>query len=365
MAKRSIFRDADSGDPYAALGLAYMYHHGKNIDPDPDMALKWYIRSAEAGCSRSKWELTKIYRDGTIAKRNEALYIQHLMSAAEAEVPEAKTELGIVYLRGAYVDRDVIHAFKLISSAASQGYIIAQFMAGYMHGKGFGTERDVSKQDELYTEVKFRGDGELFYGIGRNFEYGLFNIDTDLFEAARWYRFGAEMGHEKCMICWQSVTATLDGGKQETLEERESKLMETEVEEEKILRDQALNTADRYLEKGEEENAFLNYKRAAELGNPVAIFTLAMMYREGIYVKRNDKTAMDLIFNASIAGSEDAQYLIGDMYEEGKILKKDANEAIRYFTTAAANGYLAAYYRLGKYMDNPEIHVRNSAVIVR
>lgn len=365
MAKKTIFQDAEAGSPYARLGLAYMYHYGKNIDPDPDLAIRWYIRSSEVGCSRAKWELAKIFRDGTIAKKSEDMFILYLKAAAEAGVPEARMELGVHYMNGRIVDRDVRLAFEWVLSAANQGLPMAQFMIGYMYGKGIGTPRDISEQEGWYSKVGLRGDAELFYWIGRNFEYGLFNIDVDLFEAGRWYKFGADMGHEKCMICWRSVLNTLDGNKHDTLEEREFMLVETEVEKEKLERDFALTMADKYLELGDEERAFNFYQEAADLGNPTAMFVLAMMHHVGMYVKRNDRISLDLMSKASIAGSEDAQYVMGTLYEDGRGVNKDLDEAIKYYTMAAANGYLTAYYRLSRHIEHPEIHVRNSGTIVR
>jgi TPR repeat protein len=362
---RTILGDAETGNPYARLGLAYMYHHGKNIDPDPESAMKWYIKSSELGCSRAKWELAKIFRDGKIVKKDEEKYIHYLKAAAEAGVPEAKVDLGFAYLTGIYISRDEVSAFKWMYTAASQGNTMAQFMTGYMYGIGIGTLQDISERERWYTKAGLRGDAELFYWIGRNFEYGLFNVEMDPFEAGRWYKMGADMGHEKCFICWQSVLSALDGKEPDSLEERETKLMNTEVEKEKIAREQVLMLADRYLEDGDEQNAFKHYKMAAELGNPDAMFTLAMLYHTGVFVKRNDKTALDMMIKASAAGSEDAQFVLGTLYEEGRGLKKDLDEAIKNYTKAAANGHLAAYYRLSLYMEHPEIHVRNSTVIVR
>ncbi|MCL2032640.1 MAG: sel1 repeat family protein [Methanomassiliicoccaceae archaeon] len=365
MAKRTIFQDAETGNPYARLGLAYMYHHGKNIDPDPELAMKWYTKSSEAGCSRAKWELAKIFRDGTIANKDGAMFVFHLKAAAEAGVPEAKVELGFTYLKGIHIKRDEVSALKWMHSAAIQGDPMALFMTGYMYGRGIGTRQDISEQEQWYARAGLKGNGELFYWIGRNFEYGLFNVEFDLFEAGRWYKMGADMGHEKCLMCWQYVLSALAGGKHDSLEERESILMNADVEKEKLAREQALNAADYFFEIGNEENAFKNYTISAELGDPLSMFTLAMMYHAGIHVKRNDRKALELMMKASVAGSEDAQFTIGTFYEEGMGLKKSLDEAIRYYTMAAANGYLTAYYRLSLHMEHPEIHVRNSAVIVR
>ena len=365
MAKRTILQDAEAGNAYARLGLAYMYHHGKNIDPDPALAMKWYVKSSEAGCSRAKWELAKIYRDGTVEKKDSTLFIKYLKAAADAGVPEAKTELGFALLSGIHLEKDEVSAFEWMHSAAYQENAMAQFMTGYMCGMGMGTVRDISDREQWYSKAGLRGDGELFYWIGRNFEYGLFNIEVDYFEAGRWYKMGADMGHEKCIICWQSVLSAMECEKHDTLEERETRLLNTDVEKEKLEREQALTEADRFFEEGDEENAFNYYDLAAELGNPDAMFALAMMHHAGIYVKRNDKISIELLTKASVAGSEDAQFVLGTLYEEGRGLKKNVNNALKYYTMAAANGYLTAYYRLSIYMDHPEIHVRNSAVVVR
>ncbi|MCL1979419.1 MAG: sel1 repeat family protein [Methanomassiliicoccaceae archaeon] len=365
MAGRTIFQDAEAGNPYARLGLAYMYHHGKEIDPDPELAMKWYVKSSEVGCSRAKWELAKIFRDGTIVKKNEEMFLLYLRAAADSGVPEAKVEMGFVYLTGTYLERNEGSAFRRMYSAAVQGNTMAMFMTGYMYGRGIGVLPDISEREQWYIKTGLKGDGELFYWIGRNFEYGLFDVETDLFEAGRWYKMGADMGHEKCNICWHEVLSALDKGKHDSLEERETKLMNTGVEKEKIVREQALIAADRFFEEEDEEKAFDYYILAAELGNPDAMFALAMMYHAGVFVKRSDKIAIELMTKASVAGSEDAQYTLGTLYEEGRGLKKKLDEALKYYTMAAANGYLTAYYRLSLHIEHPEIHVRNSAVIVR
>ena len=362
---KKIFHDAEAGNPYAGLGLAYLYHHGKNVDPDPELAIKWYVRSSESGCSRANWELAKIFRDGTIAGKDDRKFIHYLKAAAESRSPEAMVDLGFAYLTGIHMERDERTAFKWMYSAACQGNTMAQFMTGYMYGRGIGVPQDISEREHWYVKTGQKGNGDLFYWIGRNFEYGLFNVETDLFEAGRWYKMGADMGHERCHISWQSVLSALDGNEHDSLEERETMMMSANAEKEKLVREQALVEADRFFEEGDEENAFNHYKLAAELGNPVAMFTLAMMYHAGVFVKRDDKMAIDLMMKASVAGSEDAQFVLGTLYEEGRGVKKGLDKAIKYYTMAAANGYLTAYYRLSLYMEHPEIHVRSSAVVVR
>ncbi|MCK9322389.1 MAG: SEL1-like repeat protein [Candidatus Methanomethylophilaceae archaeon] len=356
----TIFNDAKLGNAYAGLGVAYMYQYGKDVDPDPALALDWYMRSAEEGCSRAKWELAKIFRDGSIADQSDEYFLYYLSKAAEAGVPEARLEYALVQMEGSLVPKNDLKAFNWMHAAAEQRLPMAQFLIGYMFGQGIGTKVDKVEEEIWYSKVGVNGNAELFYWIGRNYEFGLYGVKVDLFEAGRWYKIGADMGHEKCLICWQSVLASLDGAKHDTLRDRENRLSQTDVQVEQTLRDSALTLADHCLDVEDYEGAFKNYQRAADLGNPVAQFTLALMYHDGIYVKRNDRMALDLMSRASLAGSEDAQFMMGTLYERGKGMKKDIEEAIKYYTMAAANGYLVAYYRLGLYMEHPEIHVRNS-----
>ncbi|MDR0887690.1 MAG: sel1 repeat family protein [Candidatus Methanoplasma sp.] len=364
---KKIFKSAENGDPYAMLGLAYMYHNGKNADPDPELAMKWYIRSADSGCSRAKWELAKIFRDGSIVEADEKLHLHYLRKASDAGVPEAQMRLATYYLGRDILPYDERIAFELVYSAAEKGLPFAQFMVGYMFGMGIGTSPNLTEKEIWYSKVGYSGDADLFYRIGRSFEYGKLGLQRDLFEAGRWYKFGADMGHEKCLVCWHSVLVALDGGSVDSLQEREFKLSHTETEKEQAVRDAALAVADQFLDIGDEENAFINYQKAAELGSPVAMFTLASLYHGGgSFVKRNDRMAIDLLSKASHAGSEDAQFLMGNLYEEGGLgFKQDTDEAIKYYTQAVANGYLTALYKLGLYMEHPEEYVRKHAKIRR
>jgi uncharacterized protein len=359
-----IFHDAELGNPYAGLGVAYMYHYGKNIEQNDEAAMDWYMRSAENGCSRAKWELAKAFRDGTITNADKEYYIYYLKKAASAGIPEARLELALMNMSGVLIPSNPHVAFNWMHLAADQNLPMAEFLLGYMYGQGIGTEVDKAEEEMLYSRVGLHGNAELFYWIGRNYEYGLIGVKKDLFEAGRWYKFGADMGHESCYISWQFVLNVLSGVKEESLQDREFRLSHTEAAKERTMRETALAYADSCLSNDQYEEAFDNYQEAADLGDPVAMYTLALIYHDGYIMKRNDSMAIEYMNKASMAGSEDAQFIMGTLYEKGRGVPKDINEAIYYFTMAAAHGYLTAYYRLSNYMEHPEIYVRNTMPII-
>lgn len=360
-----LIRDAKRGDAYAQLGLAYLYHFGKYLEYDPKAAMELYMESAENGCTRANWELYKIYFEGTIADRNNGRATKYLLDAAIGGISKAKFDLGLVYLAGDLLPKNNKEAFKWILDAANDGITMAQFLVGYMLGHGIGAELSKSEEEVWYSIVGLTGDADLFYWIGRNYEFGLTGVTVNMFEAGRWYKFGADMGHEKCILAWRSVLSALDGGRKDTLQEREQLMSMTVAERELRERDQALIQGDIYFDAGDIDAAIRSYSKAASLGCPMASYTLALLYHDGTMGKRNDRKALDMLVKASVAGSKDAQYMLGGFYEEGNGVKKNADEAMKYYAMAAANGYLTAYYRLKKYTSDPEKYIADSALRVK
>lgn len=356
-----ILRDAQSGDPYACLGVAYYYHTGKDLDQDNELAVRWYRRAATLGCPRAHWEMAMIYRDGDIVMRDLIKYIDHLKKAAELGNTYAQMELANEYRLGYILEEDLELSYYWYRMAAENGEPRAKFFTGYYSAHGIGVPRSRTEAEAWYSSVSLSADSELFLQFGMNYEYGLNGIVHNEVEAARWYKYGAERGHDKCILCLESINVGLKGGTKESYEVRMHRLNTSESSKEIRMCNDALEIADSCFDAGDEAKAFTYYERAASLGNPRAMFTIAMMYHLGIYVRRNDKKALDILRRAAAAGSEDAHFYLGRMYEDGK-LPKDTEQAINHFTHAAINGFLPALYHLSKYMDHPEVHVRKTRI---
>jgi len=85
------------------------------------------------------------------------------------------------------------------------------------------------------------------------------------------------------------------------------------------------------------------YKRAVELGDLQATFSLASMYYEGDGVKLDKKKARQLYQMAADRGHARAQHNIGSYFHrEGQ-----QEEAIRYFKMAAEQGFTPAEFNVG------------------
>lgn len=355
----SLRHDAARGDPYACLALGYFYQTGKETEQDTDLALEWYEKAASGGCARAHLELAKMYYEGYYVEEDDVMYIAHLEAAAELEQPEAQLRLGHEYAKGVFVPRDDAKAFSWLQKSAAHGNSLAKFAVGYMYANGVGTPQSRMDAETWFSSAAITGDGEMFHKVGMGYEYGLYGMKRDLLEAARWYKYGVDMGHEKCIICWRSVLETLGGAKQESLEARSARVHITESQTEIDEMDNAMAAADMLFESGDERGAMDYYQMAADLGSPDAMFMIAMMHHQGIAVKRDDAMAIRLLARAANAGSADAQFYLASAYENG-IIPTDDSQIVKLYADAAYNGFLAAFYYLGRYVDRPEIYVRRT-----
>ena len=228
-----------------------------------------------------------------------------------------------------------------------------------MYAKGYGVDRSVPDAETWFASAAISGDAEMFLHVGLGYEFGIHMIQKDLVEAARWYKYGVDMGHEKCLICWRSVLETLDGQKPESLEARTARLLSTDSQFEIDEIENALAAADTLFDSGDEYGALDYYQLAADLGSAEAMFNIAMMYHQGIAVRRDDAQALRLLARAANAGSADAQFYLASAYETG-LIPADDSQIVKLYSDAAFNGFLAAFYHLGKYVDHPEVYVRRT-----
>ena len=243
--------------------------------------------------------------------------------------------------------------------SAEQGVSLAKFIVGYMYAHGQGVPRSDTEAEMWFSSAALTGPAELFMNIGMSYEYGINGICHNEVEAARWYKYGVDMGHEQCIICWNSVMRSLGGEPREPFDDRVSRISSTEAQREIDEREITMARADDLLDRGEEKSAYRLYGRAAELGSPEAMFNQAMMMHQGIGVDRDDIGAIKLLSRAADAGSEDAQFYLARTYESNRF-PTDDSQVVKLYSDAAYNGFLAAYYYLSKYVDHPEIYARRT-----
>ena len=116
-----IFSDLAHKDDLAAMrNVALMLRRGQGVEKDPDEAIDWYERAAEAGLVTAQADLGVMLLDGEAGKPDPKAAMQWLTRAARAGHPTAQFRLGELYEKGtSFMAPDVEAAKKLYGAAAA------------------------------------------------------------------------------------------------------------------------------------------------------------------------------------------------------------------------------------------------------
>jgi TPR repeat protein len=99
------------------------------------------------------------------------------------------------------------------------------------------------------------------------------------------------------------------------------------------------------------KEAFRWYGESAKNGFPPALNNLASMYRKGKGIPRDYQKAFSLYYKAAEKGDDFAQYNLGYMYANGQGIQRNNTEAVKWFTKAANQEHLLAQFCLGFMYD--------------
>ena len=86
------------------------------------------------------------------------------------------------------------------------------------------------------------------------------------------------------------------------------------------------------------EAAVTRYRKAAEVGNALAQYSLALMHRNGLGVRPDFDEALRWYRKAADQGFAPAQASLGAMYEVGQGGPRNPDEAIKWYHLAAKQG---------------------------
>src|SRR5438876_1115057 len=94
------------------------------------------------------------------------------------------------------------------------------------------------------------------------------------------------------------------------------------------------------------EKAFYWYQKAAENGNKIAMYNLAICYKNGEGTEKNLEKAFYWYQKAAEIGNKNAMYNLAICYENGKGTEKNLKIAFYWYQKAAENGNNNAMYNL-------------------
>lgn len=166
-------KEADQGDPNAALALGMMYHTGEGTPQNYDEAVKWYRRAADKGN------------------------------------PIAQNSLGVMYLQGQGVAINYLEAVRLIRAAAEKGNARAQLNLGHMFTQGKGVQVNFNEASRWYNRAAEQGDAEAQVNLGQLYAEGQ-RVPKNLVIAYKWFLLAAAQGDREGVSERDDLTPTLN-----------------------------------------------------------------------------------------------------------------------------------------------------------
>ena len=110
---------AEAGDNRAMLGLAYIRLNPDQDSYNPEEAVLYLTRAAEAGAADAQYELAKLYEKGLGVAADPARALELYQLAADQDFPDAVNDMGFIYYQGGLgLAADPAQALALFARAA-------------------------------------------------------------------------------------------------------------------------------------------------------------------------------------------------------------------------------------------------------
>lgn len=250
------------GEFHLARVIGTIYRGGLgNVEKDIDKSVEWFNKGAKCKVKSCMNEMASIYlsTDSIYNKWHDPLKgIDMYERSAKLGSAEAYLSLGNLYYGGDEVSKDDNKAFKYYEKAARLNSPDGKNNLGAFYYDGIGCNKDISKAMSLYTEAAEMGSGGACYNLYKNF-YGYANnnlIDIDLDKSKKYLLKAVDLG---------DIYAIIEIGNHY--------YSGSEIFEEN------------------KDQAFLYYKKAADMGNIDVCNRLSYMYENGIGTDMNPKMA--------------------------------------------------------------------------
>ena len=289
-----LLLEASRGNGYASYDIGRMYLLGQGCEQDEEEAQRWFMdaleafQRAEATAQKKgylRYRIGKCHAYGHGTDQNYEESARWVRQAAEGKTPFATYSLGGQYLRGQGVEQSDTEAFHHFYKAAAH-----------------------DKQPNAYAQ----------YQLGRMCRDGI-GTEADPEESGRWYArayagflaMEETMADDRLYYRLGSMNMTGTG---------------TEVD---------LEQACRYFEK------------AAELGNPDALYSFGKLYLNPEFSGFDPAKAVEFLEQAVAKDHTFAKYQLGKLLCQGELVPKDIARGLPLLEELAQNGSAHAAYLAG------------------
>lgn len=278
---------AETGDPEAQMGMAFLYATGSVVNSSQSQALLYYTFGAFGGSHWAQMALGYRYWSGMGVATSCEKALDYYRRVAQAVAAE------VTFSGGGSIQR-----VRLQDEADNGGQ-----SSGML-------DNDLI---EYYQLLADKGDVQAQVGLGQLHYQGGRGVHMDHANALNYFQQAADAGNAIAMAFLGKMY--LEGG-------------------EAVVQNN--------------ETALKYFKKAAALGNPVGQSGLGLMYLYGKGVEVDFKKAFDYFQKAVEQNWVDGQLHLGNMYYNGWGVRKDFKMATKYFNLASQSGNVLAFFNLAE-----------------
>ena len=151
--------------------MAVAYETGNGTEKNPEEAVAWYRRAAEAGLAEAQLKLGNCLAKGNGAPADSDQAYYWVRQAADQFYAPAEFRIGKGYETGSLgKEINEEEAVQWVRRAAMHEYNDALFTLGEFYLKGFGVDKDVQKAVGWYVRAAELGSEDARLALGKNFD---------------------------------------------------------------------------------------------------------------------------------------------------------------------------------------------------
>ncbi|WP_270539554.1 tetratricopeptide repeat protein [Bacteroides zhangwenhongii] len=278
------------------------------------------LKEANLGNSEAQYKMGKCLGD---KKEYTQAFEWYSKAAAQGFAPAAYI-IGYYYENGMGVEKNTAKAFEWWSKAAAQGFAKAEYAIGRCYEKGMGVEKNRAKAFEWYSKAAAQGNANGQYMLAFYYEnggvFGVPGVFKNLKEAFEWYSKAATQGHIGAQRRLAYFYSRGIG-----VEKNNDKASEWTSKADALVAAKAKRNATKVSEW---------YSKAAS-GDANSQYNLAIAYRDGIGVEKNNIKSCIWMSRAANNGSLAAQIYWMKHYQERD---GDASLKMKYILLASRQG---------------------------
>lgn len=151
---------AAANNPAAEYEMGARYADGRGVAPNPQEAIRWFERAANAGFAPAQFRLASLNEKGDGIKKDLQAARRLYIAAADKGHAKAMHNLAVLYAEGIDGKPDYRVAAQWFRKAASFGVADSQYNLAILYARGIGVDVNLAESYKWFALAATNGDAD-------------------------------------------------------------------------------------------------------------------------------------------------------------------------------------------------------------